>query len=97
MFNGETDDLAAKPYIPQKKYFNESVANALRGNIGIVNILTSEVMEAVRGQKHLSEAKKGMEELIYWKFLRNLKKPLVGAIRVKSYDFWGHRPPHLEF
>ena len=37
MFNGETDDLAAKPYIPQKKYFNESVANALRGNIGIVN------------------------------------------------------------
>ena len=37
MFNGETDDLAAKPYIPQKKYFNESVANALRGNIGMVN------------------------------------------------------------
>ena len=31
MFNGETDGLAAK------KYFNESVANALRGNIGIVN------------------------------------------------------------
>ena len=37
MFNGETDDLAAKPYIPQKNYFNESVGNALRGNIGIVN------------------------------------------------------------
>ena len=38
IFNGETDDLAAKPYIPQKKkYFNESVANALRGNIGMVN------------------------------------------------------------
>ena len=27
--------------------------------------LTSEVMEAVGGQKHPSEAKKGMKELIY--------------------------------
>ena len=36
MFNGTTDDLATKPYIPQKNYFNESVANALRGNIGII-------------------------------------------------------------
>ena len=37
MFNGVTDDLAAKPYIPQKKNFNEIVANALCGNIGRVN------------------------------------------------------------
>ena len=37
MFNGATDDLAAKPYIPQKKHFYEFVANALHGNIGIVN------------------------------------------------------------
>ena len=37
MFNGVTDDLAAKPYIPQKNYFNEIVANDLGGNIGIVN------------------------------------------------------------
>ena len=29
--------------------------------------LTSEVMEAVRGQKHSWEAKKGMKELIYQK------------------------------
>ena len=29
--------------------------------------LTSEVMEALRGQKHPSEAKNGMKELIYWK------------------------------
>ena len=29
--------------------------------------LTSEVMEAVRGQKHPSEAKHGMKELIHWK------------------------------
>ena len=31
MFNGVMDDLVTKPYIPQKKYFNESVANSLRG------------------------------------------------------------------
>ena len=37
MFNVVTDDLAAKPYIPQKNYFSEIVANALRNNIGIVN------------------------------------------------------------
>ena len=35
MFNGATDDLAVKPYIPQKKYFNEFVANVLRDDIGI--------------------------------------------------------------
>ena len=47
-----------------KVYFNEFVANVLHDNIGIV-ILTSEVMEAVGGQKHPSEAKNGMKELIY--------------------------------
>ena len=36
MFNLETDDLALKPYIPQKKYFYEFVANVLRDNIGIL-------------------------------------------------------------
>ena len=49
-----------------KVYFNEFVANTLLDNIGMI-ILTSEVMEAVRGQKHSSEAKNGMKELIYWK------------------------------
>ena len=43
-------------------------------------------MEAVRGQKHPSEAKKGMKELIYEKSIlqkppNNLKKPLAGPIR----------------
>ena len=38
-------------------------------------------MEAVRGPKHPSEAKNGMEELIYKKFLNNLKNPLAGPIR----------------
>ena len=32
MFNGVTDDLAAKPYIPQKNHFYEFVANVLRDN-----------------------------------------------------------------
>ena len=36
MFNLETDDLALKPYIPQKKYFYEFVANVLCDNIGIL-------------------------------------------------------------
>ena len=36
MFNVVTDDLAEKPYIPQKKYFYEFVANVLRDNIGIL-------------------------------------------------------------
>ena len=35
MFNGVLFDLAEKPYIPQKIYFNEFVANVLRDVIGI--------------------------------------------------------------
>ena len=39
-------------------------------------------MEAVKDQKHPSEAKNGMKELIYWKkFLNNLKNSLAGPIR----------------
>ena len=57
-------------------------------------------MEAVRGQKHRWEAKKGMKELIYQKkylteFLNNLKNPLEDPIR---FELWPHikkiqRPP----
>ena len=36
MFNLEIDDLAEKPYNPQKNYFYEFVANVLRDNIGIL-------------------------------------------------------------
>ena len=36
MFNAGIDDLAEKPYIPHKIYFNEFVANVLRDDIGIV-------------------------------------------------------------
>ena len=34
MFNLDTDNLALKPYIAPKGYFNEFVANVLRDNIG---------------------------------------------------------------
>ena len=36
MFNLEIDDLAEKPYIPQKNYLYKFVANVLRDNIGIL-------------------------------------------------------------
>ena len=36
MFNLEIDNLAEKPYIPQKKKIYEFVANVLRYNIGIL-------------------------------------------------------------
>ena len=52
MFNLEIDNLAKKPYIPQKKYFYEFVANVLRDNIAIL-VLTS--MEAVRGHTPYSD------------------------------------------
>ena len=35
MFNLGIDDLAEKPYMPQKKCFYEFVANVLHDNIGI--------------------------------------------------------------
>ena len=49
--------------------------------------LTSEVMEAVRGQKHPSEAKNIMKELIYWKkYLMKVsqqpQKPLSGSNQI---------------
>ena len=48
---------------------------------------TSEVMEAVRGQKHCWEAKKGMKELIYQKkYLMKVsqqpQKPLGGSNQI---------------
>jgi hypothetical protein len=44
-------------------------------------------MEATRGQKHPSEAKNGMKELIYWKkFLMKVaqqpQKPLSGSNQI---------------
>ena len=71
-----------------KVYFNESVANALRDNIGMQwPFLTSKVMEAVRGQKHPSEAKNGMKELMYWKkclikVFQQPQKPLIGSNQI---------------
>ena len=50
----------------RKLYFTEFVQNSLRFNMGII-FLTSDLMEAARGQKHPSETKNGTKELIYWK------------------------------
>ena len=49
-----------------KLYFTDLVQNSLRFNMGIF-FLTSDLMEAARGQKHPSEAENGMKESIYWK------------------------------
>ena len=55
--------------------------------MGMVFFLTSEVMEAVRGQKHLFEAKKGTKELIYLKkclikVTQQPQKPLSGSNQI---------------
>ena len=67
--------------------------------MGMIFFLTSEVMEAVRDQKHLSEAKKGTKELIYWKkcLIKVAQQPkknpyriqsdLSYNLRLESYDF----------
>ena len=44
-------------------YITEFIQNSIILNMGMI-FLTSDLMKAVRGQKHLSEAKKGMKELI---------------------------------
>ena len=64
-------------------YFNEFVANVMRDVIGIVIF---DLLEASRDQKHPSEAKNDMKELIYWKKLlmkvaQQPQKPLTGSIR----------------
>jgi hypothetical protein len=48
----------------RKLYFTEFFQNSLRLNMGII-LLTSDLMEAARGQKHPSDAKDGMKESIY--------------------------------
>ena len=49
-----------------KIYFTEVSQISIRINMGMI-FLTSEVMEAVRGQKHPSDVENGMKESIYWK------------------------------
>ena len=47
---------------PTEKFI--SLMNSISLNMGMI-FFTSDLMKAVRGQKHLSEAKKDMKELIY--------------------------------
>ena len=46
--------------------------------------LTSEVMEAVRGQKYPTEAKNGIKELIYWnkQLIKFSPKPFDGSNKI---------------
>ena len=51
------------------------------------SFLTSDLMKAVRGQKHTSEAKNGMKELIYqkkytMKVSQQPQKPLSGSNQI---------------
>jgi hypothetical protein len=45
-------------------------------------------MKVFRGQKHPSEAKNGMKELIYWKkyLIKVSQKPLSGSNHILSYN-----------
>ena len=68
--------------------------------------LTSDLMEAARGQKHLSDAENGMKESIYWKkFLMKVaqqpQKPLTDQIRFElqpqGRKLWFLIPPRSQF
>ncbi len=59
--------FTVKPYILWKGLFNGNCSKFYKLKYGHNFFLTSNLMKAGRGQKHLSEAKKGMKELIYWK------------------------------
>ena len=60
--------IMAKPFILQYKklYLTDFVQNSIRFNMSII-ILTSDLIEAARGQKYPSEAKNVMKESMYWK------------------------------
>ena len=82
--------FTVKLYILLKNLFHWIYSNFYKDKHGHDFFLTSEVMEAVRGQKHPSEAKNIMKELIYWKkYLmkvsqqpqKPLSGPLAGPIR----------------
>ena len=50
MINGATNAIAAKPYIQDKRFFNEFVANILRVNMGMI-IFYLGGCGTVKGQK----------------------------------------------
>ena len=69
------------------QFFKQVLDISIGINMGMIFFLTSEVMEAVRGQKHLSEAKKGTKELIYWKkclikVAQQPQKPPIGSNQI---------------
>ena len=80
--NVATDDLVVK-----RKFTSMNLLQMPCVIAWAWSFLTSKVMEAVRGQKHPSEAKNGMKELIYWKkYLIKVSqqphKPLGGSNQI---------------
>jgi hypothetical protein len=71
--------ITAKPYILQKTLFHWIYSKLLRFNMGIF-FLSSNLMEAVRGQKHPSEAKNGIWKIL-WKILILWKKFLIKVVQ----------------
>ena len=70
-----------------KIYFTEFTQISIRINMGMIFFFISEVMEAVRGQKHPPEAEKGMKEFIYGKkylikVSQQPQKPLSGSNQI---------------
>ena len=57
--------ITGKPYILWKSLFHCICSKFYKFKQMHNFVLTSDLMKAVRGQKHLSEAKEGMKELIY--------------------------------
>ena len=58
MFNLASDDLAVKPYIPHKVYYNEFVVNALRDNIGSKKSVSIQKNKWVLDIKNLGSGQK---------------------------------------
>ena len=71
-----------KLYILWKSLFHWICSKFYKFKYGHDFFLTSDLIKAVRGQKHSSEAKKGTKELSYWKkclikFAQQPQKPLL--------------------
>ena len=83
----QTDSRPNHIYILWKSLFHWIYSKFYKFKHGHEFFLTSDLMKAVRGQKHLSEAKKGMEELINWKkklvkVSQQPQKPLSGSNQI---------------
>ena len=84
--------ITAKPYIPQKILFYWFCSSSFNCHMKTI-ILTSEVMEAVTGQKISSEGQNSMNEWIFWKkvlikVVQWPQKPLLWTISRRSFTIF---------